>query len=124
MASTKRQGDSSEELLPPPAQPGEKRKPTLAVGGVACAPDLWVIHGKYYDFEPFISRHPGGVEMISLGRGRDCTEMFESIHSLSHRAIHKMLQQYEVDEVIKTHPCIIFSNLTIESKSLYPTIGP
>lgn len=86
----------SEDAQPPPAQPGERRKRTLAVGGVACAAHLWVIHGKYYDLEPFVPQHPGGYEMITLGRGRDCTEMFESIHCLSHRAIHKLLAKYEV----------------------------
>lgn len=33
------------------------------------------IHGKWYDVERF--DHPGGPVMISLGKGRDATGLFE-----------------------------------------------
>jgi cytochrome b involved in lipid metabolism len=42
--------------------------------------NLWWIHGKGYNLEEFVSRHPGGVEAILLGKGRDCTAMVESYH--------------------------------------------
>ena len=29
----------------------------------------------------FVARHPGGVEQIMLGAGRDITQVFESYHS-------------------------------------------
>jgi linoleoyl-CoA desaturase len=32
-----------------------------------------------------------------LGRGRDCTELFESVHSLSKMNVHKILEKYRVD---------------------------
>lgn len=46
---------------------------------------LWTIHGKDYDLSSFIHRHPGGMEAILLGRGRDCTAMFESYHPFTNR---------------------------------------
>ena len=29
----------------------------------------------------FVARHPGGIEQIMLGAGRDITQLFESYHS-------------------------------------------
>lgn len=60
-------------------------------------PKLWVIHGAYYDLHSFIDSHPGGSEMLLLGRGRDCTEMFESVHALSKRNMAALLAKYKVD---------------------------
>ena len=42
--------------------------------------DVWTIHGQDYDLSDFVNRHPGGKEAILLGRGRDCTALFESYH--------------------------------------------
>ena len=42
--------------------------------------ELWNIYGKPYDLEEFVHRHPGGVNAIELGKGRDCTALFESYH--------------------------------------------
>jgi hypothetical protein len=58
---------------------------------------LWAIHGQYYDLASFVDSHPGGSEMLLLGRGRDCTEMFESVHALSKRNVHALLAKYRVD---------------------------
>ena len=44
-------------------------------------PKWWYLHGKAYDFSPFASRHPGGAQAINLGKGRDCTALFESYHT-------------------------------------------
>jgi cytochrome b involved in lipid metabolism len=33
--------------------------------------------------DSFVARHPGGVDAIMLGKGRNCTELFESYHSLT-----------------------------------------
>jgi hypothetical protein len=54
---------------------------------------LWTIHGVDYDLAEFVSRHPGGEQAILLGRGRDCTALFESYHPFTnqHRAV---LQRY------------------------------
>jgi len=46
---------------------------------------LWTIHGKDYDLSKFIHRHPGGKEAILLGRGRDCSALFESYHPFTKR---------------------------------------
>jgi cytochrome b involved in lipid metabolism len=48
-------------------------------------PLLWMIHGVSYDLQEFLERHPGGRESILLGRGRDCTALFESYHAFSHQ---------------------------------------
>jgi len=44
---------------------------------------LWFIHGKAYDLSEFMHRHPGGCRAMEVSRGRDCTELFESYHSLT-----------------------------------------
>jgi linoleoyl-CoA desaturase len=41
---------------------------------------LWEIHGKYYDLDPFLKTHPGGRRFLEQSRGMDCTALFESIH--------------------------------------------
>lgn len=64
--------------------------------------DLWQIHGKFYDFDSFVKEHPGGEEMIMLGKGRDCTELFESVHSLSSRRPWELLKRYEIRVSKKT----------------------
>jgi Cytochrome b involved in lipid metabolism len=46
---------------------------------------LWTIHGKDYDLSDFVERHPGGKEAILLGRGRDCTALYESYHPFTNR---------------------------------------
>ena len=75
-----------------------------------CEPSYWAIHGRYYDLAPFVGAHPGGTEMILLGRGHDCTELFEAIHSLSHIDIHAMLSKYEVtDKSVPPAPQEMFS---------------
>ena len=33
--------------------------------------------------------------MILLGRGRDCTELFEGVHALKGGKAHKLLAKYE-----------------------------
>ena len=58
--------------------------------------ELWLIHGKYYDLSSYIEKHPGGSHMILLGKGKDCSELFESVHSCSKIDVHKMLKAYEV----------------------------
>ena len=37
---------------------------------------------QVYDVSGFVSRHPGGVDQIMLGAGRDATQLFESYHKL------------------------------------------
>jgi hypothetical protein len=58
---------------------------------------LWWIHGKGYSLEEFVDRHPGGVEAILLGKGRDCTAMVESYHPFTSQH-WKVLEKYLVLE--------------------------
>lgn len=41
---------------------------------------MWRVHDKLYDLTDFIERHPGGSEWISLTKGVDITEEFETHH--------------------------------------------
>jgi hypothetical protein len=68
----------------------------------------WLIHGKLYDLSPFVDRHPGGQDWILLGKGRDCTELFESVHALSARHPSSMLAKYEVKDHTEEVPEEIF----------------
>jgi cytochrome b involved in lipid metabolism len=39
------------------------------------------VRGKVYDVSEFIEKHPGGVDQLMLGAGRDVTILFESYHN-------------------------------------------
>eukprot|EP01084_Bolivina_argentea_P306852 530312_1 len=54
---------------------------TEPLGEEELNPDWWYYNGKAYDFGNFVSSHPGGESAISLGKGRDCTALFESYHT-------------------------------------------
>jgi fatty acid desaturase len=58
-------------------------------------PELWHIHGRDYNLTEFVPRHPGGATAICLGRGRDCTRLFETYHvwGENHR---KILAKYAI----------------------------
>jgi fatty acid desaturase len=59
--------------------------------------DLWLVHGKLYNLNPFVDDHPGGRRMISLGRGWDSTTLVESYHALADRQrIDQILAQHYV----------------------------
>ena len=38
---------------------------------------------QVYDVSSFIEKHPGGVDQLLLGAGRDVTVLFESYHDFS-----------------------------------------
>lgn len=59
--------------------------------------DVWIIHGRRYDLRPYLDRHPGGIPALEMGRGRDCTELFESYHSMSDMPA-RMLAQFEIPD--------------------------
>jgi hypothetical protein len=44
---------------------------------------IWTVHGVEYDLSGFV--HPGGSEALELGRGRDCTALFESYHPFTQK---------------------------------------
>ncbi|GAX16474.1 acyl-lipid (8-3)-desaturase [Fistulifera solaris] len=56
---------------------------------------LWTIRGEQYDLNEYISLHPGGKEAILLGRGRDCTALFESYHPFTQQH-ETVLQKYRI----------------------------
>jgi hypothetical protein len=43
---------------------------------VDCDARFWFIDGAAYDLSSF--NHPGGEHMILLGKGRDCTTLFNT----------------------------------------------
>jgi cytochrome b involved in lipid metabolism len=57
--------------------------------------ETWIIHGAEYRLQDYVARHPGGLEAIMLGRGRDCTALYESYHPFTNK--HKVvLEKYRV----------------------------
>jgi fatty acid desaturase len=63
--------------------------------------NYWYINGKPYDLNDYVDRHPGGKELILLGKGRECTELFNSMHSAYPGSLDtalSTLSRYQVDE--------------------------
>ena len=44
---------------------------------------VWRIHGRDYDLSSWVDEHPGGSMMILLGKGTDCTILFETYHTFN-----------------------------------------
>ena len=44
---------------------------------------------QVYNVSSFVSRHPGGVDQIMLGAGRDVTQLFEAYHLHSSAEVYK-----------------------------------
>jgi len=43
--------------------------------------DCWLVYGgKVYNATPYMKFHPGGVDYLMLGAGRDATVMFNKYH--------------------------------------------
>ncbi len=78
----------------PPHKLGQDR----GAAATSARPLLWTIRNKRYAIPAsFVERHPGGVDAITLGKGRNCTELFESYHSLTDRP-DAMLGQWFVED--------------------------
>jgi len=62
---------------------------------------LWKLHGSYYDFTRFQSAHPGGATLLMLGRGRDVTELWESVHQFAPNpeAFRHLFDKFRVEAV-------------------------
>jgi len=59
--------------------------------------DIWiVVKGKVYDVTSWISKHPGGPQMIISNGGREATAAFISYHPLY---VQNKLEQYLIGEV-------------------------
>ncbi|KAI3978309.1 hypothetical protein MKX01_013107 [Papaver californicum] len=43
---------------------------------------IWtVLKGRVYNITPYMNFHPGGVDMLMKGAGRDCTSLFNKYHA-------------------------------------------
>lgn len=80
--------------IPSSAHPSEDRD----------QPKLWWIHGKGYNLQEFVDRHPGGREAILLGKGRDCTALVESYHPFSSAPVKQVLIKYHVPGAAPSDP--------------------
>jgi cytochrome b involved in lipid metabolism len=72
---------------------------------------LWVLHGQVYDFTDFVKYHPAGSKAILLGRGRDCTVLFESYHTIL--PSDALLEKYRVSAPNVRVPSLAF--ITVSS---------
>jgi len=64
--------------------------------------DMWIcVDGKIYDISKWVNLHPGGKEVLMLGAGRDCTNLFESYHPMTDKP-NLLLQKYEIG-VLSSH---------------------
>jgi cytochrome b involved in lipid metabolism len=44
--------------------------------------DAWSVYrGRVYNITPFLHYHPGGVEELMKGAGKDCTALFNKYHA-------------------------------------------
>ena len=68
---------------------------TIKKKDIFCDEALWKINENFYDLTEFVNHHPGGTESVLLGKGRDCTALFNSYHTFSnkHRVV---LQKFKV----------------------------
>eukprot|EP00949_MAST-11_sp_MAST-11-sp1_P003565 g3565.t1 len=61
--------------------------------------DAWMaIHGKVYDVTKYIPYHPGGVDELLRGVGKDATALFDEIHSWV--SVEGMLRSCYVGDLI------------------------
>ena len=65
-------------------KPNPANRP-LTTAFVVSLTNKWTVHGIDYDLTDFVKLHPGGKEALELGRGRDCTALFESYHPFTKR---------------------------------------
>lgn len=80
-----------------------RKKPVLSSGVGFFPPSCkyWRIGRKWYDFAPFLKKHPGGARVLTVARDRfeDCTFVFEAHHHDYARA-RAIIAKYEVPEEI------------------------
>lgn len=67
--------------------------------------DAWMaIRGKVYNVTSYMSFHPGGVDQLMQGVGKDATQLFDSVHRWVN--VDNMLQACLVGKLIGTTPNI------------------
>ena len=64
---------------------------------------LWLIHGKWYDLNRFISIHPGGRWWIESTRGQDITDLVETHHMFSPDKMAKIMDKYYVGDAARDY---------------------
>ncbi|KAJ7384943.1 hypothetical protein OS493_018631 [Desmophyllum pertusum] len=57
------------------------------------------VRGKVYDVSKFLSRHPGGKDMLLMAAGRDVTIVFETYHAFSD-CVPKVLEKHYAGELV------------------------
>jgi delta11-fatty-acid desaturase len=63
-------------------------------------PEYWYIEGKAYDLTNF--EHPGGPVALSMGKGRDATELVHSYHPFSELRYRAILKKYLVNDCVSS----------------------
>ena len=56
-----------------------------------------VVYGHVYDCTAYLKDYPGGVDIILINAGADCTEEFDVIHSDMAKAL---LAAYRIGELV------------------------
>jgi len=57
---------------------------------------LWLaIDDNVYDVTQFASVHPGGIDLLKIAAGRDCTHLFSSYHNLTSKP-SQLLPKYQI----------------------------
>ncbi|XP_069700190.1 cytochrome b5-related protein-like [Periplaneta americana] len=77
---------------------------------------LWRVHNDLYDLTPFIDKHPGGSHWLTLTKGTDITEAFESHHIRNSAQL--ILEKYRVASTSN----IRFSPYTFHESGFYRTL--
>jgi cytochrome b involved in lipid metabolism len=67
--------------------------------------DCWiVVRGKIYDVTCYLKFHPGGIDKLMLGAGRDATQLFDKYHPWVN--IDFLLEKCFIGMLIKEKPTI------------------
>lgn len=65
--------------------------------------DCWVaVNGKVYNVTPYLDFHPGGVEEMMRGAGKDATTIFNEVHQYVNYS--SMLRKCFVGELASNSP--------------------
>jgi hypothetical protein len=80
------------------------------------AEGLWRVHDKLYDLSDFIERHPGGKDWISLTKGIDITEQFET-HHITEKA-EQLLKKYYIRDAVEPRNY----KITFDNNGFYMTL--
>ncbi|XP_063972451.1 cytochrome b5-related protein-like [Diachasmimorpha longicaudata] len=66
------------------------------------AEGLWRIDDRLYDLTNFLNKHPGGSEWLTITKGTDITELFQS-HHLTDKA-EKLLPKFYIRDAVEPRP--------------------